>query len=203
MATYGTLEIITGPMFSNKTTELTRRLCIYSTIGSKVLYVNSDKDTRTDTVISTHNKLLNTSPCQLEMKLTKTKLLADINWKDYNVIGIDEAQFFDDLFKVVTEQMLPAGKIVIVAGLDGDKDKKPFGDLLFLIPFSKDCKKLNAKCLMCAKEGIDKNGIPNDVDAPFTKLIISNPIQKPGKDGQTLVGGKGTYMAVCDHHHHS
>jgi thymidine kinase len=67
MTTRGNLSLIIGPMFSNKTTELTRRLCVYSTIGSKVLYINSFKDDRNNSVISSHNKLLNTSPCQLEI----------------------------------------------------------------------------------------------------------------------------------------
>jgi thymidine kinase len=120
--------------------------------------------------------------------------------------------------------MLPAGKTIIIAGLDGDIYKKPFGEILFLIPYSIDCVKLNAKCLMCAKEGIDKDGIPKDKNAPFTKLILNNSnklnntiihdysnlicnnlsgyreTQSINKQNQTLVGGKETYMAVCDNH---
>ena len=64
------------------------------------------------------------------------------------MIGIDEGQFFPDLVPFA-EQMADKGKIIIVAALDGDFQRKGFGDILNLVPLAESIVKLNAVCMMC------------------------------------------------------
>lgn len=78
----------------------------------------------------------------------------------YNVIGIDEGQFFPDLIEFC-EKMAGDGKIVVVAALDGTFQRKPFGRVLELIPLAEEVTKLNAVCMMCFQ------------DAPFSRRIGS------------------------------
>lgn len=67
---------------------------------------------------------------------------------DVEVIGIDEGQFFPDLVEFA-ERMANAGKIVIVAALDGTFQRKPFGNVGLLLPLSEQVDKLNAVCMRC------------------------------------------------------
>ena len=91
------LEIIIGCMFSGKTTEMLRRVSRYEAIGKKILIINHSLDTRTDDSVCTHNKH--------KKKAIKTKkllsLLDNKKFKEAEVIGIDEAQFFNDLYKFI------------------------------------------------------------------------------------------------------
>ena len=113
------IEIILGCMFSGKSTELLRRCNRYHAIGKRVSLINHALDTRTDDSIKTHD-----GAKSVAIKLNR--LMDFINDKTYretlytsSVIGIDEAQFFDDLveFVIAIEKL---NKIVIIAGLDGD-----------------------------------------------------------------------------------
>ena len=71
---------------------------------------------------------------------------------DYDVIGIDEGQFFPDLVEFC-ENMANSGKAVIVAALDGTFQRKGFGPILELIPLAEHVVKLNAVCMVCFGEG--------------------------------------------------
>ena len=123
----GQLHVIIGPMFSGKTTELIKRLRRYSAIGKNVLVINSSKDTRNkNNVIMTHTK--DTLDAVKTEFLTKSSEKNTINFLNiqkprmayhHNVIGIDEAQFFDDLVPFV-RQKINDGFIIVVAGLIGD-----------------------------------------------------------------------------------
>ena len=99
--------------------------------------------------------------------------------EDYDVIGIDEGQFFPD---VVTwaETMANTGKVVVVAALDGTFQRKPFGDILSLIPLAEEVTKLKAVCMNCFEE------------AAFSKRITSDDEGKV-----EVIGGADKYMAVC------
>lgn len=94
----------------------------------------------------------------------------------YDVIGIDEGQFFPDLVDFC-EAAANGGKIVIVSALDGTFQRKPFGDVLRLIPMAESVVKLKAVCMVCCK------------DAAFTKRITD--------EQQTeVIGGADKYIAV-------
>jgi len=96
---------------------------------------------------------------------------------DYEVIGIDEGQFFPDIV-TFSEQMANMGKIVIIAALDGTFQRKPFNNILELIPLAEDVTKLTAVCTYCQK------------DASFSKRI--------GKETEVeVIGGADKYVAVC------
>jgi len=173
----GRIELILGPMFSGKSTELMRRLKRYQVAQYKVMIVKYAKDVRYDEEgIATH--------CGMKIPATvSTTLLGQITGKiideDYDVIGIDEGQFFADVVQW-SEKMANMGKFVVVAALDGTFQRKPFGDILSLVPLSEIVTKLNAVCMNCFG------------DAAFSKRITAED------DGKVeVIGGADKYMAVC------
>jgi thymidine kinase len=170
------LELIIGGMFSGKSSELIRRLKRYKAIDKKVLVINSSKDTRCgDNLIQTHDKVV--------FDCVKTNDLSSVSFDDFDIIGIDEAQFFSGLVHFVYEA-LNNDKHVIVAGLDGDSSQRPFGEILNLIPLCDDVHKLKALCMEC-KDG---------TLAPFSKRIPGN------SSDQELIGSNDIYKAVCRNH---
>ena len=168
------IEIILGCMFSGKSTELLRRCNRYKAIDQNVLLVNHSDDSRTDNSIKTHRND--------KQKATKTdsllSLLDKSEFLNAKIIGIDEAQFFTDLYDFVLKSE-KYNKIIIIAGLDGDYNRKPFGQILDCIPLCDTVEKLTAMDM------IDKNGTPGI----FTKRIVSN-------NNQVLVGSTDCYKAV-------
>ncbi len=173
------LEIITGNMFSGKTSELIRRLKRYKVMGKRISVINSMKDTRSnDHVIHTHD--------DVDFNCIKVNQLADTlldeNFCASEVVAIDEAQFFTRL-KDFIHMCLFLKKTVIVAGLDADYKQEKFGEILDCIPMSDDVTKLSALCMRC-KDG---------TSGPFTKRTVDT-------DEVELVGGPELYEAVCRHH---
>ena len=106
------IDIITGPMFSGKTTELCRRLNILQTLGLKCVYINSNVDNRSVKNFSTHNKMLNKISFD-SYKLKDIHLLKQIGM-NYDVIGIDEIQFFKNIVGVIIDLVETHGKKIIV-----------------------------------------------------------------------------------------
>lgn len=176
------LDLIIAPMYAGKTTEIIRRLTIFHEMDMKVVYINSIKDSRTkdDNSFSTHNPTIKSIP----FDSLKSETLNTINVSKYEVIGLDEASFFRDLKEIVLKWVEKEKKIVIVAGLNGDYQRKPFGQLLDLVPFCDNITKLTPFCLSCKKE---KNEIRN---ALFTKRIVSSA-------EKILIGDKEFYIPVC------
>lgn len=169
------IELIIGCMFSGKTLELMRRISRYEAIGKRCLIVNHKNDTRTDDSIQTHSKI--------KRKSVKTELLFSLNknvnnLEDYDVVAIDEAQFFPDLREWV-EQMEKTGKIIIISGLDGDYQRKPIGQILDCIPLCDTVDKLTAMDM------VDRDGSKG----LFTKRIVED-------DSPVLIGSTDFYMAV-------
>ncbi|XP_068087141.1 uncharacterized protein [Anabrus simplex] len=163
-------QIIFGPMFSGKTTELIRRLKRYQIANYRCLIVKYANDVRYSTDgISTHDK--QTLPA------VATDKLIGINAEEYDVIGIDEGQFFNDVVRCC-EALANQGKIVIVAALDGTYQRIPFGDILNLVPLAEDVIKLHAVCMNCFR------------DASYTKRISN-------EQELEVIGGADKYMAVC------
>ena len=111
---------------------------------------------------------------------TRLELITNnILQEDYDVIGIDEGQFFPDVVSW-SEKMANEGKVVLVAALDGTFQRKPFGDILSLVPLAEDVTKLKAVCMNCFEE------------AAFSKRITSDDEGKV-----EVIGGADKYMAVC------
>lgn len=169
------LHLIIGPMFSGKTTELLRIAKRLKSINLKVLLLNYYEDTRYSTTeMATHDKT--GLPCIFVNKLYEIK-----NMNDYDVICINEAQFFEDLVSFCKDA-LEKNKNIYACGLDGDYKQEKFGYLLDLVPLSNTITKLHAFCSIC------KDGTP----AHFTKRICNNNEQK-------LIG-TDEYIPVCRFH---
>ena len=176
----GYLEIILGSMFSGKTSKILEiyKQCKFCNIP--VTAINHTIDNRYDNeLLSTHDHVK--IPCLQASQLT------DI-WtgdkRDYtvlrnsDVILINEGQFFPDLYDVVVD-MLKCNKKVYVCGLDGDFERKKFGQILDLIPMCDKISKLTALCSLC------KNG---------TVAIFSLRLTK---EKQQMLIGTDNYIPVC------
>ena len=169
------LRIIMGNMFSGKTSEMIRRLKRYRAIGKDVLVINSQKDTRsTEEVLRTHDNVT--------FRCIKTNNLHEVSIGEAEIIAVDEAQFFSGL-KTFVEKVLDHGKIIILAGLDGDYKQRKFGELLDCIPLADEVVKLTAMCMDCL----------DGTQGPFTKRVVQSDVLE-------LVGGNDMYKAVCRRH---
>jgi thymidine kinase len=169
-----TLNLIIGPMFSGKTTELLRIAKRLKSIDLKVLLLNYHEDIRYSTTeMKTHD---NTGlPCKFIVNFD------NLEYDDYDIICINEAQFFNKLVPFC-KNALSKGKTIYACGLDGDYKQEKFGEILDLIPLSDTITKLHAFCSIC------KDGTP----AYFTRRLCSNKHQK-------LIGTK-EYIPVCREH---
>lgn len=170
------LEIIVGPMFSGKTSKLTEiyKQCMFCNIP--VAVINYALDTRYhDTMLSTHDKHM--IPCIQTMSLA-SMWETNTQVRSADVILINEGQFFDDLYPVV-ESMLKAGKKIYISGLDGDFQRKKFGQILDLIPLCDKVTKLTSLCSIC------KTGEPG-----IFSMRLTSETQ------QTLIGSDN-YVPVC------
>lgn len=195
------LELFIGPMFSGKTSKLVEiyKQCVFCNIPVAVINHSIDKR-YDDTLLSTHDKVM--IPC------IQTNKLKDIWYyneelegseKDGNIIDkqvvlhrlddsaklinadvilINEGQFFEDLLPAINH-MLQHNKKIYVGGLDGDFERKKFGQILDLIPLCDKVTKMTSLCGLC------KNG---------TAGIFSKRITKEKE--QTVVGSDN-YIPVC------
>ena len=174
----GRLDIILGCMFSGKSNELIRRVKRYRSIGKRTILINYIDDNRYSTdCVSTHDDV------HLECVKVRNLSEIDINYDDYDVIAIDEGQFFKDLYIFIATVLKLYKKDVIVASLDGDYQQQVFGDVLQLIPLADDVIKLKALCVKCS----------DGTSASFTKKIINSNIKEE-------IGGSDKYTSVCRFH---
>ena len=140
----GWIEVICGAMFSGKTEELIRRLKRAVLASQKVEIFKPAFDTRyhREKIVSHNANKIKCTPVH-----SATDLL--LRSADFDVIGIDEAQFFDDKLVEVCDQLANDGKRVIVAGLDMDFSGKPFDPMPQLIAAAEFITKLHAVCMVC------------------------------------------------------
>jgi thymidine kinase len=140
----GWIEVIGGSMFSGKTEELIRRLKRAKIANLKVAIYKPATDTRFDVnkVVSHDANSIPSIPVK-----TSNEILDLV--QDADVIGIDEAQFFDAGIIKVCETMMMQGKRVIVAGLDMDYLGNPFGPMPQLLAIADFITKLHAICVKC------------------------------------------------------
>lgn len=197
----GSCRVIFGSMFSRKSTTLRDEITTLADIGLKVLYINHSKDVREteaqDRNITTHHSGFK----GLSDKVTAIKIdqLSKVDVSNYDVIGIDEGQFFKNLDKVVRGWVLNHAKIVIVASLDGDFMMKPFGKAHKLICLCEpgDVVKLPAICVKCMEHSLEHGKVIR-VPAGFTaKFKIDLAILESENYTQDDVGGKEKYLPVC------
>ncbi|KAM6050440.1 thymidine kinase, cytosolic isoform 1-T1 [Chlamydotis macqueenii] len=168
----GQIQVIFGPMFSGKSTELMRRVRRFQLAQYRCLLVKYAKDTRYGTAgVCTHDKSTMEAVPACRLKDVYKEALGSA------VIGIDEGQFFPDIVEFC-EMMANAGKTVIVAALDGTFQRKAFGSILNLVPLAESVVKLNAVCMECYRE------------ASYTKRL--------GAEREVeVIGGADKYHSVC------
>jgi thymidine kinase len=140
----GSIEVITGSMFSGKTEELIRRLRRAQFAGQKVEIFKPSIDKRySETrVVSHDDKSIISTPVD---NASAILLLAG----DVEVVGIDEAQFFDDSIIEVCNALADNGVRIVIAGLDMDFMGKPFGPVPALLAVAEYVTKVHAICMRC------------------------------------------------------
>jgi len=140
----GWIEVVAGSMFSGKTEELIRRLNRAKIAKQKVEIFKPKVDTRysLDEVVSHNSNAIRSTPVETAANIL---LLSS----DVDVVGIDEAQFFDDGLASVCNELANQGIRVIVAGLDMDFQGKPFGPIPGLMATAEYVTKVHAVCMDC------------------------------------------------------
>jgi thymidine kinase len=172
----GRIEVILGSMFSGKTTEMQRRVRRYVHAHKCIVVIRPKKDTRATTSFKSHDDF--EWPTDPTLIITVERLAdADERIKDCDTIGIDEGQFFPDL-DTTADKWAHAGKVVVVAALDGDFRRRPFGRVPDLISMAEYCEKLHAVCSYCFRE------------ASFSLRLVDVADTE-------LIGGNERYAAVC------
>ncbi|KAI6231384.1 Thymidine kinase, cytosolic [Aphelenchoides besseyi] len=173
----GSINLIVGPMFSGKTTELLRQCRRHTLAKRRVVIVKYKKDTRYDDVmICTHDSLKMDGLRAIRLDDVWDKLM------DSDVIGIDEGQFFEDVVEGA-ELLANRGKTVIVAALDGDYQRNQFESIAKLVPLAEKVEKITAVCQFCGHS------------ASFTLRTIASDVRE-------VIGGAEMYQAVCRRCYH-
>ena len=140
----GRIEVVCGSMFSGKTEELIRRLKRAKFARQRVEIYKPAIDTRysSEEVVSHDSNSISSTPVDSARSIL---LLAS----EAQVVGIDEAQFFDDSLVEVCNELARMGKRVIVAGLDMDFKGEPFGPMPALMAVAEEVTKVHAICVRC------------------------------------------------------
>jgi thymidine kinase len=169
----GWVEIICGSMFSGKTEELIRRLNRAIIAKQKVEIFKPAIDVRYDeeNVVSHDKSSIKSTPVQ-----TASQILLLVS--DVDVVGIDEAQFFDKELAHVCNLLANEGIRVIVAGLDMDYLGKPFGPIPSLMATAEYVTKAHAICMQCGNL------------AQYSHRIIED-------DNLVLLGETDNYVPLC------
>lgn len=173
----GFLHVITGPMFSGKTTELLRICKKYQSINKSIMTINYEKDKRYSNTgcICSHNK----ETIDTTISLSDLTDIFKYELDKYEVIVIDEVQFLKNAFQSIKTLIEDMEKTVIVSGLDGDFLQNPFGDVCRLICFADKVTKLNAICRLS----------DNFQEASFSRRIAASTETE-------FIGSEDAYIAV-------
>ncbi len=168
---FGSIEVICGSMFSGKTEELIRRLKRAKIANQKIQIFKPSLDSRNNEYIESHDKN------RIKSLTVKTSYDVYDTGKDFDVIGIDEVQFFDDEIVAVCNSLANDGVRVIAAGLDMDYLGNPFGPMPNLMAIAEYVTKVHA---VCSKTG----------------NIANYSYRKNKKDSIILIGEKDEYEAL-------
>ena len=177
----GTLTVITGPMFSNKSGELLRLATVHRIAGRRVGLFKHSLDDRYDgaATISTHGG--QSAAAEPVATSGEVELMAG----GCDVVAIDEAQFFDAELAVVCSRLVADGRAVLVAGLDRNFKGEPFGPMPDLLAHADNVMKLRAVCMRCKSlEGTMTQRLIDGRPAPRSSPVI-------------LIGAAESYEARC------
>ena len=180
----GYLNLIIGPMFSGKSTRLIEYIRKYKTLGLDMIVLKPSIDVRYTDIneICTHNS--EKEKC-VSIDINKLDDIFKLDsYEQTNLIFIEEAQFFSDVFNIIKKMVDIDNKIVYLSALNGDSNREPFGEIYKLIPLADNIEFLRALCTVC-----------NDgTDGIYSKRLSSNK-------KQILVAGADQYQAVCRKHY--
>ena len=138
----GKIEVICGSMFSGKTEELIKRLKKVELNGLKYIVFRPKLDSR-----NPENKIISHAKSEISASIVSSAEEILKLSKEYSVIGIDEAQFFDRSIVEVCNTLANQGVRIIVAGLDMDYEGNPFGPMPFLMACAEEVTKVHAICV--------------------------------------------------------
>lgn len=182
---FGWIECICGSMFSGKSEELLRRIKRGVIAKQKVLLFKPSIDNRyEENMVSTHN-----GNSYESVNIDKAEQIYDyIIDKKYDIIGIDEVQFFDEKIVEVINKLADDGVRVIVAGLDMDFKAEPFHPMPEIMAVSEMVTKLHAVCNKCGKEASRSQRLIDGEPARYDDPIV-------------VIGASESYEARCRHCH--
>tara|TARA_Y100000022_G_C13210855_1_gene357490 strand:- start:70 stop:756 length:687 start_codon:yes stop_codon:yes gene_type:complete len=180
----GRLDLIIGPMFAGKTGEFIRLYRRYKSIGKEILVINHSSDERYGKgVVSSHNK----DQIKCVSISDFSYICSDDKYIKSDIVMIDEGQFFTGLVEFVVNGIDLDNKHFIVSGLSGDCFRKPFGEILNLIPYCTNIKHMKSLCNVCMEDGLE------------TEAIYS--MRKTTDITQQVVGSGDIYLPVCHKHY--
>jgi thymidine kinase len=173
----GRIEVITGPMFSGKSEELIRRLKRAQIARLRVASFKPDIDLRYQPdAIASHNAQRMEAAAVRDVERLREALIPTLETID--VVGVDEAQFFDEALVGLAMELVHAGKRVVLAGLDTTFTGEPFAPMPSLMAIADEVMKLSAVCMLCGAPAIHT--------------------QRLGTSQQlVVVGAAGVYEARC------
>ncbi len=178
----GSIKMILGCMFSGKTMRLIACVERYHRTGRRnCVIIKHVIDTRYDHITTRGGIVCNNGVEYSAIPVISSGTLGSVDVSQYDVIGVTESQFYDDL--LIVDEWANAGKIVVCDGLDGGIDRTNFGHVHELIPKCEKVKKLNAVCMLCG------------ADAAFTRRITS--VHAGSVNTVIDPGGSDKYQPVC------
>lgn len=180
LSTKGRLDVVCGSMFSGKTEELIRLMRRAAIANLKIQTFKHCFDNR----VSVDNLHSHSGEEIESIAVSESEHLKMLLLPESQVIGIDEVQFFSDDIVDLIQDLVTAGKHVIVAGLDLDFRGVPFSCMPTLLAIADSIMKLNAVCMICGK------------DAHFSQRLINGQAAK-FDDPIVLIGAEERYQARC------
>jgi thymidine kinase len=180
----GSIEVITGSMFSGKTDELIRRLRRATIARQKVQVFKPTIDNRYGEGKVTSHAGSDFSAIPI---ISSEDIINQLE-PDTTVVAIDEAQFFDREVIQITQDLANRGLRVIVAGLDTDFRGEPFGPMPVLMAQAEVVDKLHAICMVCGEPASRTQRLVNGRPANFDDPVV-------------IVGASELYEARCRTHH--
>lgn len=174
------MEVITGPMFSGKSEELIRRLKRAKIAKQRVVCFKPDIDLRYHkTAIASHSAQTHDACVVANVERLREGLFQQID--QIEVVGIDEAQFFDESLVPLALELVHMGKRVLIAGLDTTFAGEPFRPIPDLMAVADEVEKLSAVCMRCGAPAIHTQRLG-------------------GSQELVMVGATGMYEARCRAH---
>jgi len=178
----GVIEVICGPMFSGKTEELIRRLRRAQIAKQRVIVFKPQIDTRFDDVQIVSHSAQKIASIPVEDADAMQHCLDHLD-SPVDLVGIDEAQFFDESLIPFVEGLANSGIRVVMSGLDQDSSGKPFGPMPHLLAIADIVTKQYAVCMICGSAATKSYRLPRQTEE------------------QIFVGASESYEARCRHCH--